>query len=113
MTRLLFGGVYTLLAILAALIFGPYVAHGHDEASWIMASPNFGWCCGERDCEVAPEGAIVEQEGGMFIPSTGQFFPYGDPAENLSTDDRYWWCRFMSGSRAGEVRCVFRPNRGI
>ena len=95
------------------------IALAHGDAMWIennIGAPEgerylddqLVHCCGPKDCEVAPEGAIIEKDGKMHIPSTGQYFTYKQRGSYISIDEHWWWCR-----RDGVVKCVFRPSGGV
>ena len=97
-----------LRALVISFAFCPSVAFAHGEAAWIQRS--HPQCCGERDCERAPYGAVKRTGSGYYVYPTGQSFPESET--KFSEDGDYWWCRFMSGSNAGQVRCLFVPPVG-
>ena len=99
------------MVLTLALVFGmlsPMVPV-HGEAEWIQNSPQYGWCCGPKDCERAPAGAVVPRSGDTYvIPSTNQVFRnWGRPEDRVfpSIDLDYWWCHYPDG----RVRCLFVP----
>jgi hypothetical protein len=87
----------------------PLAVPVHGEAEWIQQSREFGWCCGPKDCERTPEGAVIAKSGDVYvIPSTNQiFFNRGRPEDRVfpSIDLDYWWCRYPDG----RIRCLFVP----
>ncbi len=97
------------LALAAALAFGasaPATAHG--SADWIMKSPDFGWCCGPKDCfwlepeEVRVDGDhYVVDRFSIRWPIIGSF---------PSADRRYWACYFMPDTESRELKCFFAPT---
>jgi len=47
----------TIAAGLAAILIGVVVvltptgqARAHGDADWMMTHPDYGWCCGPKDC---------------------------------------------------------------
>ena len=100
------------LSILVAMlvIFGSApVAHAHGEAEWIMAvEPR---CCGPNDCAPVAEGGVERINGGFLVLETGEIV--SDHSALWSIDDHYWRCRYTSGARTGQTRCLFVPALGF
>jgi hypothetical protein len=100
------------LSVLIAMlvIFGSArVALAHGEAEWIMAvEPR---CCGPNDCGPVAEGGIKRINGGFLVVETGEVV--SDRAALWSIDDHYWRCRYTSGARTGQTRCLFVPALGF
>ena len=97
-----------LIAVL--LVLGSVrLAHAHGEAEWIMAvEPR---CCGPNDCAPVAEGEIRRVSGGFFVLETGEVVSEGEAL--WSVDDHYWRCRYTSGARTGQTRCLFVPALGF
>jgi hypothetical protein len=92
------------------LIFGSArIALAHGEAEWIMAvEPR---CCGPNDCAPVAEDGIKRINGGFLVRETGEVV--SDRAALWSIDDHYWRCRYTSGARTGQTRCLFVPALGF
>jgi hypothetical protein len=63
-----------------------------------------------------PEGEILVQGDGWFVPATRQTFKLGDPHTYWSRDQKMWWCR-VKGNLTGKpmegpVQCLFVPKLG-
>jgi hypothetical protein len=99
-------------AVLAAvLVVLASVGHAqaHGEAEWIMAvEPR---CCGPNDCAPVAEGGIKRVDGGFFVLETGEVVSEREAL--WSVDDHYWRCRYTSGVRTGQTRCLFVPALGF
>jgi hypothetical protein len=98
--------IRTALTIFFALV--PSLALAHGEAEWIQKSKEHGWCCGPKDCERVPKGAVILKGEIYIIPSTSQSFHFGGRPEDRifpSIDMDYWWCKYPDG----RVRCLFVP----
>jgi hypothetical protein len=99
--------------IIALMIAATRSAHAHGDAAWIMNNERTKHCCGPRDCEKAPPHAVVEQDGGWFIPDTGQMFTTSADNVYPSKDGDFWWCRSHEREGRepadGNVRCLFVP----
>jgi hypothetical protein len=94
------------LAVTLLLISSAALAHG--DADWIRQGADYGWCCGPQDCERAPVGAILLEDGIYVVPSTRQSFAFrGRPEDRIfpSIDADYWWCLYPDG----RIRCLFVP----
>jgi hypothetical protein len=83
-------------------------AKSHGSAEWIMNHPDFGWCCGPKDCFwLEPEEVRVD--GDQFVvdrfsirwPVIGSY---------PSADRHYWACYFMRGTEHQEIKCFFAPR---
>ena len=99
-----------VVLIVALMVLGSVrLAQAHGEAEWIMAvEPR---CCGPNDCAPVAEGGIKRVNGGFFVLETGEVVP---ELETLwSVDDHYWRCRYTSGARTGQTRCLFVPALGF
>jgi hypothetical protein len=84
-------------------------AHAHGEAQWIWAmQPE---CCGPRDCAPVAEGGIKRVNGGFLVLETGEVISEREAL--WSIDDRYWRCRYTSGVKMGQTRCLFAPAVGF
>ena len=94
-----------LLLMLAPM----HVAHAHGEAQWIWAM--HPQCCGPNDCVPMLDGAIERVNGGYIILETSEMILERDTLSSI--DEHYWRCRYSSGSRAGETRCLFVPALGF
>ncbi len=98
-----------MLALAAVVALGassPAAAHG--SADWIMKNPDFGWCCGPKDCfwlepeEVRVDGDhYVVDRFSIRWPIIGSF---------PSADRRYWACYFMRGTEDQQLKCFFAPK---
>ena len=96
------------LALASALLLIPAGALAHRDADWIRKGKEYGWCCGPKDCERAPPGAVLAENGVYVIPSTRQSFAFrGRPEDRIfpSIDTDYWWCLYPDG----RIRCLFVP----
>ena len=96
------------LALMAAMSLLPLTALAHGDADWIRRGADYGWCCGSKDCERAPSGAVIVDDGVYIIPSTNQSFAFrGRPEDRIfpSIDADYWWCLYPDG----RIRCLFVP----
>lgn len=99
-------------AVTIAVILGSAGALAHGDAEWIMREPRYvtemkTHCCGPRDCERAPKGAVVSTGSGWMIAANGQVFDFDSPALYISIDTDFWWCR-----REQRVVCLFTPGAG-
>ena len=99
-----------MLALAATLAFGASApARAHGSADWIMKNPDFGWCCGPKDCfwlepeEVRVDGDHYVVDRFSIRHSIIGSFP--------SADRRYWACYFMRGTEHQELKCFFAPKQ--
>ena len=107
--KLELGRPAAMLALAAVLAFGAWSpAAAHGSADWIMKHPDFGWCCGPKDCfwlepeEVRVDGDhYVVDRFSIRWPIVGSF---------PSTDHHYWACYFMRGTEHQELKCLFAPK---
>ena len=98
-------------ALIAALVIFESVrfAHAHGEAHWIwVTQPR---CCGPRDCDRVAEGGISRVNGGFLVLETGEVISEREALRSI--DDHYWRCRYTSGVRMGQTRCLFAPVVGF
>ncbi len=103
---------HTLAIVLAFfLILGSISrTRAHGDASWIMKNPDFGWCCGPKDCfwldheEVRIDGDDYVVDRFSIRWSIIGTFP--------SKDDHFWACYYMEGTENRELKCLFAPARG-
>ena len=98
------------LLIAVLVVFGSVrLAHAHGEAEWIMAlEPR---CCGPNDCAAVADGGINRVNGGFLVLETGEIISESEAL--WSVDDHYWRCRYTSGVRTGQTRCLFVPALGF
>ena len=105
-----------MLVALTPIALGLRPIETHGEAEWIMRDPAIAWCCGPKECGVVPEGAVLVQGDGWFVPATRQTFKLGDPHTYWSRDQKMWWCRVkgnLTGApMEGPVQCLFVPKLG-
>jgi hypothetical protein len=104
----------TIAAILAFILFGAVIvltpdgpARAHGEANWIMEHPDYGWCCGPKDCSrIKAEEVRIDDEfyvaerHALRWPVLGTF---------KSIDHHYWICIFMRGTSMEQIKCFFAP----
>lgn len=92
---------------------GGYHEHPPGWAgAWI--AQNFGRCCGKEDCSPITDGGISRNADGSFtILETGEIFAWSDPQIEFSEDGTFWRCRYNSGQRHGQTRCLFVPPLGF
>jgi hypothetical protein len=83
--------------------------HAHEEAQWIWAM--HPQCCGPRDCVAVSDGGVARVNGGYLVRETSEMIPDRDALSSI--DEHYWRCRYSTGSRAGETRCLFVPALGF
>lgn len=94
------------------LIAGTFAALAHDDAQWIMESPEYAWCCGPEDCRIL-EVTEVEQmsDGKWFVNGKAVNNIYKVPMD-LPGDgyNRYWAC-FQNPNQPNEYpNCLFIPQ---
>lgn len=97
------------IALAAVVAFGASApAWPHGSADWIMENPDFGWCCGPKDCfwlepeEVRVDGDhYVVDRFSIRWPIIGSF---------PSVNHHYWACYFMRGTENQELKCFFAPK---
>ena len=85
------------------------LALAHGEAQWIWAM--HPQCCGPSDCVALSDGGVARVNGGYLILETSEMIPERETRSSI--DEHYWRCRYSSGSRAGETRCLFVPALGF
>lgn len=94
-------------------------ALAHDEADWIMKSPEYvdqvgDHCCGPDDCERIPESFIREEGLLIHVLPTRQVFRKGDRGVYPSRDTAWWWCksRKLPSHIDPPAACIFFPFNG-
>ena len=99
-----------VIALTVSLAIGSErFSHAHGEAEWIMAvEPR---CCGPNDCSPVREDGVERVSGGFVVLETGEVISERDAL--WSIDEHYWRCRYTSGVRAGQTRCLFVPTLGF
>ena len=81
------------------------IARAHEEAQWIWAM--HPQCCGPKDCVALSDASVKRVNGGYLVVETSEVIP--DAEVRASIDEHYWRCRFSTGARVGETRCLFVP----
>ena len=95
-----------LAAVLACGASSPAAAHG--SADWIMKNPDFGWCCGPKDCLWLEPGE-VRVDGDHYVVDRFSI-RWSIIGSFPSADRRYWACYFMRGTEHQELKCFFAPK---
>ena len=97
-------------ALSVLLIAGvTWQAAAHGSASWIMENPDFGWCCGPKDCFWL-EAEEVRVDGDHYV--VDRFAIRWSILGTFPSADRHFWaCYFMRGSSHEQLKCFFAPAR--
>jgi hypothetical protein len=77
-----------------------------------MENPQTARCCGSTDCELLPDGAVKEVDGGFLIKETGEIVRYSELSRLfVSIDQHFWWCHYdVFGTTRLRARCLFIPG---
>ena len=101
-------------ALVAVFLCMPALAHDHGAGSWInnerLIDPvTREWCCNTNDCREEPDN-VEARPDGYRIRSTGEVVA----RERViwRSPGGWWRCRYLSGERAGETRCLIGPPQG-
>ena len=105
------GRIHARAALTAVLLMvAPlHLVHAHGEAQWIWAM--HPQCCGPKDCVAVSDGGVARVNGGYLVLETSEMIPAREALSSI--DEHYWRCRYSTGSRAGETRCLFVPALGF
>lgn len=94
------------------LPFGFALAHDSGPYRWIsnemLRDPQSQeWCCGDLDCQTE----TVREVAGGYQVETGEIVPYARVIWK-SPEGTWIRCRYLSGEKTNQTRCLIGPPPG-
>jgi hypothetical protein len=99
------------MGTLLVVLLGSSFAAAHE--SWISKNKlrdplSNQWCCNHIDCAEVPQSGVREVNGGYLLAETGETIPYTRVIW-ASPEGTWVRCRYMSGEKANQTRCLIGP----
>ncbi len=92
-----------IMVMLGLFLIGVGLASAH---SWYPFE-----CCSDADCKPLPDDAIIEEQYGYRVKSSGEMIGFGDPKIRFSPDGQWHRCSYGGLPEANTI-CLFVPGRG-